>query len=54
MLQEKQHGVIGINIFIYDFVPLTNSTEDTTATERAMAFFTGWYVIITSIDFLQL
>jgi len=44
--QEKQHGVIGINIFIYDFVPLTNSTEDTTATERAMAFYTGWYVII--------
>jgi len=42
--QEKQHGVIGINIFIYDFVPLTNSTEDTTATERAMAFYTGWFL----------
>jgi len=42
--QEKQHGVIGINIFIYDFVPLTNSKEDTAATERAMAFYTGWFL----------
>ncbi|PAN31556.1 hypothetical protein PAHAL_5G427500 [Panicum hallii] len=42
--QEKQHGVIGMNIFIYDFIPLTNSTEDTTATERAKAFYTGWFL----------
>lgn len=46
MLQEKQHGIIGMNIFIYDFVPLTNSMEDTTATERAKAFYAGWCVII--------
>jgi hypothetical protein len=46
MLQENQHGAIGMNIFIYDFVPLTNSTEDITATQRAKAFYTGWYVII--------
>ncbi|RCV24089.1 hypothetical protein SETIT_5G056800v2 [Setaria italica] len=44
MYQEKQHGVIGMNIFIYDFVPLTNSTEDITATERAKAFYTGWFL----------
>ncbi|CAL4977027.1 unnamed protein product [Urochloa decumbens] len=44
MYQEKQHGVIGMNIFVYDFVPLTNSTEDTTATERAKAFYTGWFL----------
>lgn len=53
MLQEKQHGVIGMNIFTYDFVPLTNSTEDTTATERTKAFYTGWYVIIF-LTFYQL
>jgi beta-glucosidase len=42
-VQEKQQGLIGINIFIYDFLPFTNSTEDITATERAQALFTGWY-----------
>ncbi|KAF8724101.1 hypothetical protein HU200_021114 [Digitaria exilis] len=41
---EKQHGIIGMNIFIYDFVPLTNSMEDTTATERAKAFYAGWFL----------
>ena len=53
-MQKMLHIIYAINIFIYDFVPLTNSKEDTAATERAMAFYTGWYVIITSIDFVQL
>ncbi|TVU22453.1 hypothetical protein EJB05_32150, partial [Eragrostis curvula] len=40
--QEKQQGLIGMNILIYDFVPVTNSTEDINATERARAFYTDW------------
>ncbi|CAO2180408.1 unnamed protein product [Urochloa humidicola] len=42
--QEKQHGAIGMNIFLHYFVLLTNSTEDTTATERAKTFYTGWFL----------
>uniref|UniRef100_A0A0A8ZHM8 BGLU8 n=1 Tax=Arundo donax TaxID=35708 RepID=A0A0A8ZHM8_ARUDO len=41
MYQEKQHGHIGMNIFIYDFLPFTNSTEDITATERAHGLVLG-------------
>ncbi|KAL6849894.1 hypothetical protein ACP4OV_020521 [Aristida adscensionis] len=42
--QEKQHGFIGMNIFMYEFLPYTNSTEDMTATERARAFYIGWFL----------
>lgn len=42
-MQEKQQGLIGINIFIYEFLPFTNTTEDITATERAQAFYLRWY-----------
>ncbi|KAJ7961780.1 Beta-glucosidase [Quillaja saponaria] len=40
--QDRQHGFIGINIFSYWFVPLTNTVEDVTATERANDFYVGW------------
>ncbi|KAG2725887.1 hypothetical protein I3760_01G087000 [Carya illinoinensis] len=42
--QEKQHGFIGINIFGYWFVPLTNSSDDKIAAQRANDFFFGWMV----------
>ncbi|KAF7819204.1 beta-glucosidase 11-like [Senna tora] len=42
--QEKQNGLIGINIFTYGISPLTNSTEDLSATQRAEDFNTGWFL----------
>ncbi|GLT53493.1 hypothetical protein SLA2020_267590 [Shorea laevis] len=42
--QDKQHGFIGINLFAYWLVPLTNTTEDAIACQRAMDFLIGWYV----------
>ncbi|XP_035548073.1 beta-glucosidase 11-like isoform X2 [Juglans regia] len=41
MYQEKQHGFIGINVFGYWFVPLTNSSDDKIAAQRAKDFFFG-------------
>nr|BAO04180.1 hypothetical protein [Delphinium grandiflorum] len=42
--QAKQHGLIGLNLFVYYFVPLTNTTEDVMATQRANDFFVGWFM----------
>ncbi|GMY38322.1 beta-glucosidase 11-like isoform X27 [Fagus crenata] len=42
--QDKQNGFIGLNVFSYWFVPLTNSTEDKIATQRANDFYFGWFV----------
>ncbi|KAL6339882.1 hypothetical protein AAG906_034971 [Vitis piasezkii] len=42
--QETQQGFIGINVFAYWFVPMTNETEDIIATQRAHDFFLGWFV----------
>ncbi|KAF6142459.1 hypothetical protein GIB67_039423 [Kingdonia uniflora] len=42
--QKKQHGLIGLNIFAYWLVPLTNTTEDVTATQRATDFYIGWFI----------
>ncbi|RVW54524.1 Beta-glucosidase 11 [Vitis vinifera] len=39
--QETQQGFIGINVFAYWFVPMTNETEDIIATQRAHDFFLG-------------
>jgi beta-glucosidase len=41
-MQDKQHGFIGINLFAYWLVPLTNTTEDASAFRRAMDFLIGW------------
>uniref|UniRef100_M8BUN9 Hydroxyisourate hydrolase n=1 Tax=Aegilops tauschii TaxID=37682 RepID=M8BUN9_AEGTA len=40
--QAKQQGLIGMNIFINNILPYTNSTEDIAAAKRAQAFYTGW------------
>jgi beta-glucosidase len=41
-MQDKQHGFIGINLFAYWLVPITNTTEDASAFRRAMDFLIGW------------
>ncbi|KAH9730421.1 Beta-glucosidase 11 [Citrus sinensis] len=40
--QDKQHGYIGMSIFTYGLLPLTNSTEDAIATQRYNDFLVGW------------
>ncbi|KAK4849049.1 hypothetical protein QYF36_020236 [Acer negundo] len=38
----KQHGYIGVSLYAFGPVPLTNSIEDVITTERAYDFFLGW------------
>ncbi|KAH9655373.1 Beta-glucosidase 11 [Citrus sinensis] len=40
--QDKQHGYIGLCIFSFGVFPLTNSKEDTIATQRYFDFLIGW------------
>uniref|UniRef100_A0A2P2LXW5 Uncharacterized protein MANES_01G218200 n=1 Tax=Rhizophora mucronata TaxID=61149 RepID=A0A2P2LXW5_RHIMU len=40
--QGKQHGFIGLTIYSFWLNPLTNSTADLTAVQRAKDFFFGW------------
>ncbi|KAF2315008.1 hypothetical protein GH714_037524 [Hevea brasiliensis] len=40
--QGKQLGFNGINLFVYGTFPLTNSTEDVLATQRATEFLVAW------------
>ncbi|KAF5180341.1 Beta-glucosidase [Thalictrum thalictroides] len=42
--QAKQKGLIGINVYAFHYTPLTNSSADAAATQRATDFFTGWVV----------
>ncbi|KAG8663525.1 hypothetical protein MANES_01G218250v8 [Manihot esculenta] len=39
--QGKQLGLIGIHLFVFGAFPLTNSTQDVLATQRANEFFVG-------------
>ncbi|KAG9443793.1 hypothetical protein H6P81_015133 [Aristolochia fimbriata] len=40
--QAKQHGWIGLNVYAVWFSPLSNSTADALAAQRAMKFYNGW------------
>ncbi|KAM1100092.1 hypothetical protein ACFX2I_006636 [Malus domestica] len=42
--KDMQHGYIGINIYGFWFVPLTKTSEDELATQRAMDFYFGWFL----------
>ncbi|KDP28152.1 hypothetical protein JCGZ_13923 [Jatropha curcas] len=42
--QRKQDGTIGVNLYAFWLLPLTNSTEDVTATQRAIDFYFGWFL----------
>ncbi|XP_023644618.1 beta-glucosidase 11 isoform X2 [Capsella rubella] len=40
--QYKQHGSVGISVYAYGTVPLTDSVEDKQATARVNDFYIGW------------
>jgi beta-glucosidase len=40
--QYKQHGSVGISVYTYGAVPLTNSVKDKQATARVNDFYIGW------------
>ncbi|KAF6175312.1 hypothetical protein GIB67_021817 [Kingdonia uniflora] len=42
--QVQQKGVVGINVYAFWCIPLTNSTADLKASQRAIDYFTGWVV----------
>ncbi|GMH20441.1 hypothetical protein Nepgr_022282 [Nepenthes gracilis] len=42
--QATQHGLVGFNLYSFNPVPLTNSTEDVMAARRANDFFIGWFM----------
>ncbi|XP_057458048.1 beta-glucosidase 11-like [Lotus japonicus] len=42
--QDKQHGFIGFNLLTFGFIPLTNTSEDINAAQRAQDFYVGWFL----------
>ncbi|XP_024031929.1 beta-glucosidase 3 isoform X2 [Morus notabilis] len=42
--KDKQRGFIGLNLLSFSFVPLTDSSDDEIATERANVLFIGWFL----------
>ncbi|KAK7392320.1 hypothetical protein VNO78_20754 [Psophocarpus tetragonolobus] len=42
--KDKQQGFIGISVYMYGFIPLTNTERDRAATQRARDFIVGWIV----------
>ncbi|KAI5392632.1 variant 5, putative beta-glucosidase 5 [Lathyrus oleraceus] len=42
--KAKQRGFIGFNLIVIGFVPLTNTSEDIIATQRARDFYIGWFL----------
>ncbi|EXB54651.1 Hydroxyisourate hydrolase [Morus notabilis] len=44
--KDKQQGFVGINIFAYWFIPLTDSNEDKIATQRANDFYIVWIELL--------
>lgn len=43
-MQAVQRGWVGINVYTFALSPLTNSTADVEATQRASDFMMGWWV----------
>lgn len=42
--KNRQHGMVGINMYSFGFYPYTNATDDVVATRRAQDFFLGWFM----------
>ncbi|XP_063949487.1 beta-glucosidase 22-like isoform X2 [Daucus carota subsp. sativus] len=42
--KAEQHGLIGLDVYAYWYVPYTNAPEDVIATQRAFDFFIGWFL----------
>ncbi|CAK9322251.1 unnamed protein product [Citrullus colocynthis] len=40
--KDKQHGSVGISIYMFRFVPFTHSKQDAKAVERAYQFLINW------------
>ena len=45
-MQKNQGGMIGIVIYSAWFEPISNSTADKSAAERAQSFLTNWLVFL--------
>jgi hypothetical protein len=43
-MQEKQKGMVGINVYSFGLYPFSNSAADKNAVQRFRDFFIGWYV----------
>ncbi|KAJ4959958.1 hypothetical protein NE237_019868 [Protea cynaroides] len=43
-IQSQQHGALGISLNVIWFEPISNSTEDIEATQRAQDFQLGWFL----------
>jgi len=41
-MQAMQHGIIGLNLISFGYLPKTNSVEDVRAVQRARDFSIGW------------
>ena len=44
-LQKEQKGRIGIVVQTSWFEPISDSTADKNAAERAQSFYSNWYVV---------
>ncbi|XP_020235694.1 beta-glucosidase 11 [Cajanus cajan] len=42
--KDMQHGFIGFNLITYGLLPLSNTSEDISATKRAQEFYIGWFL----------
>ncbi|XP_021775385.1 putative beta-glucosidase 5 [Chenopodium quinoa] len=42
--KAKQHGLLGFSLYLYHFIPASNTTEDALAAQRAYDFFIGLYM----------
>ncbi|XP_061347337.1 hydroxyisourate hydrolase-like isoform X1 [Gastrolobium bilobum] len=40
--RAEQHGFVGISVYVFGFLPLTNREKDMEATQRARDFQVGW------------
>ncbi|XP_058734426.1 beta-glucosidase 11-like [Vicia villosa] len=42
--KAKQRGFISFNLLVFGFLPLTNTSEDIIAAQRARDFYIGWFL----------
>ncbi|KAH1214579.1 Hydroxyisourate hydrolase [Glycine max] len=42
--RDQQHGYVGISVYTFGFIPLTDSEKDKAASQRARDFLVGWII----------
>lgn len=47
VMQSKQHGFIGLVLYTFGAIPVTDSKEDKIAFQRVKDFYFGWLIIRT-------